>query len=66
MPFMVVCGLVEGWVYRWGGYHQRRRAVLGVNVGYPMVNNGDGHVLFRNYFGRTCLVPYLFKWFECG
>jgi len=30
-------------------------AVLGVNVGRPIVANGDGDELFPNYFGRTCL-----------
>jgi len=29
-------------------------AVLGVNLGCPIVTNGDGDAIFPNYFGRTC------------
>jgi len=30
-------------------------AALGVNVGRPIVTNGDGDVLFPNYFGDDLL-----------
>jgi len=46
---------------RWGGYCWRGRAVLGVNLGRPIVTNGDfvawlceSDALFLNYFRRTC------------
>jgi len=31
-------------------------AVLGVNMGRPMVTNGDGGELFPNYFGEDVSV----------
>ena len=31
-------------------------AVLGVNVGHPIVTNGDGDALFPNYFGEDLLL----------
>jgi len=29
-----------------------KEAVLGVNLGHPIVTNGDGDALFPNYFGE--------------
>ena len=31
-----------------------KESVLGVNLGRPIVTDGDGNVLFPNYFGGTC------------
>jgi len=33
--------------------------VLGMNLGRPIVNNGDGDTLFQNYIGRTCFFLIL-------
>ena len=39
VPFGLVVGSVEGWVYR-GGDRRREGAVLRVNVEHPIVTNG--------------------------
>jgi len=35
-------------------------AVLGVNVGRPIVTNGDGNVVFQSYFREDLLLLLLF------
>ena len=35
---------------------EREGAVLGVNLGRPIVINGDGEALFPNYFGAELLL----------
>jgi len=42
-------------------------AVLGVNIGRPIVTNGDGDALFPNYFGEdmlsdSALLLVLIRW----
>jgi len=57
MPFGVVSWSVKGWgVLDGSGYHRREGAVLGVNVGRPIVTDGDGDALFPNYFGEDLLL----------
>jgi len=54
MPFGMVSGVgrVMGVLYG-GGDRRRRRAVLGVNFGRPIVTNGGFAMwLFPNYFGQ--------------
>ena len=42
MPFGMVSGVSQGTgVLDGGGYRRRGRAVLEVNLGLPIVNNGD-------------------------
>jgi len=46
-------GPIEGLVYKIGVVIVKGEgAVLGVNFGRPIVTNGDGNVLFPNYFGE--------------
>ena len=33
-------------------------AVFWVNLGHPIVTNGEGDVLFPNYFGEDLLLLY--------
>jgi len=59
IPFGVVRGIgqVMG-VLDFGGDRQREGAVLGVNLGRPIVTIGDcATCLFPNYFGHD-LVPH--------
>jgi len=52
MPLGVVSGIGRGTgVLDGGGDRQRDGAVLGVNFKRPIATNGDGDVLFPNYFG---------------
>jgi len=54
MPFWVVSGVGRGMGVLDGGSDcQREGAVLEVNLGHPIVTNGDGVALFPNYLGRT-------------
>jgi len=62
MPFGVVSevsrgmGVVDGVVIiKW------EVAVLGVNLGHPIVTNGDVDMLFPNYFGRTYYYYYYIR-----
>ena len=42
---------------RWGGYRRREGAVLGLNLGRPIVTNEHFATrLFPNYFGQYLLV----------
>ena len=55
MPFGVVSGVGRGMdVYEDG--RQRGRGVLGVNLGRPIVYNGDGGALFPNYFWGVLVI----------
>jgi len=60
MPFGMVSGVDRGIGLV---IVEREGAVLGVNVGRPIVTNGDfveklsySNAFFPNYFGRTCSV----------
>jgi len=58
MPFGLVSGVGRGMgcvldgvvIVEWEG------AVLWVNLGRPIVTNGDGDALFQNYFGKDLLL----------
>jgi len=55
MPFGMVSGFGRGWVhYIYIGVVivDNKGAVLGVNLGHPIVTNGDGDALFPYYFGE--------------
>jgi len=55
MPFGVVSGVGRGMgVIDGGGDRQAEGAVLGMNLGRPVVTNWDGDALFEITFGRTC------------
>jgi len=56
MPFAIVSGIGRGMgILDGGGYLRREGAVMGLNLGRPIVTNGDFATwLFPNYFGRTC------------
>jgi len=66
MPFGVVSGVGRGMgVLDRRGYSQRGRSSFGVNVGRPIVTNGDfvaylckSDALFPNYFGENLPFPY--------
>ena len=56
MPFGVLSGVGRRMgVLDGGGDRRRLVAVFGVNVGRPIITNGDGDALFPNYFGGACL-----------
>jgi len=62
MPFGMVSGVGRGMGVLDGGSNRRRgKGSFGVNLGRPIVTNGDSaaelcesDVLFPNHFGRTC------------
>jgi len=55
MPFEVVSGSVEDGCIRWGWRSSKGRAVLGVNVGHPVVTSGEFVVkLFSAVRVTTC------------
>ena len=47
-------GSVEGWVH--GMVIVEGKEVLGVNLGRPIVTNGDDDALFTNYFGEDFVM----------
>jgi len=57
MPFGMVSGVGRGMgVLNGGGDRRMGRAVLGVNLGCPIVTNGEFTTrLFPNYFGQDLL-----------
>jgi len=44
-----------------GGDRRRGRGSFGVNLGRPIVTNGDGDALFLNYFGED-LIAITTEW----
>jgi len=58
MPIGMVSGVGRGMdVLVWGGDRRRGRAVLGMNLGRPIVTNGDFVMrLFPNYFGQVLFI----------
>ena len=59
MPFGVVNGVSRGMdVLDGGGDRRRKGAVLGMNLGRPIVTNciWNGDALFPNYFGEDLFI----------
>jgi len=60
MPFVVVSKVGRGMCVSDGEVIvEKERAVLGVNLGRPIITNGDGEALFPNYFGIDLLLLLL-------
>ena len=61
LPFGIVSGVGRGMgVLDGDGYRRREGAVLGLNLGRPVVTNGDFVArLFSNYFGQYLLLLLL-------
>jgi len=58
MSFGMASGVSQGMgVLDGGGDRQRGRGSFGVNLGHPIIANGDFAMrLFPNYFGQDLLV----------
>jgi len=65
MPFGMMSGSVEGYVYSiGGGDHRRERGCFGVNLGRPIETNGDFATrLFPNYFAQDLFRLLCFSFF---
>ena len=63
MPFGTVSGVGRGMgVLDWGGDRRREGTVFWVNLGRPIVTNGDFATrLFPNYFGQDLLMIYWYR-----
>jgi len=55
MPLGMVSGVGRGMGVLDGVVIVEGKGSLGVNLGHPIVTNGDGDALFPNYFGKDLL-----------
>jgi len=61
MPFGMVSGVGRGMgVLDGGGDRRRARGSFGVNLGRPIVTNGDfATLLFPNYFRQDLFISFI-------